>query len=145
VSPSSCAEPAALSVHLYKWEERNKPKKCVPGTKGWKKNLRSAMSEIAEEDGISSKHKKSGVGRAPCPNCSQTVPRLYALAGMMPPTKVFAPGHGNKEGVGPEQRFSEPVEGFHKNPANKGPNVPVPGVDNLGTWSLSDKGWRRHA
>ncbi|XXV11119.1 RHS repeat-associated core domain-containing protein [Sorangium sp. So ce1335] len=144
-APWNCAEPAALSAHIRDWEERNKPKKCDPGTKGWKKNLRSAMREIDEENGISSKHEKSDVARAACPNCSQTVPRLFALAGMMPPTKVLAPGYQNRRGVGPVERFSQPNEGFHKNPSNKSPNAPVPGTDNLGTWSLTNKGWRRYS
>ncbi|AUX19913.1 uncharacterized protein SOCEGT47_003670 [Sorangium cellulosum] len=144
-APWNCAEPAALSAHIKDWEERNKPKKCEPDAKGWKKNLRAAMREIDEEDGISSKHEKSNVARAACPNCSQTVPRLFALAGMMPPTRVLAPGYQNKRGLGRIERFSEPIEGFHKAQNNKAPNVPAPGTDNLGTWSLTSKGWRRHA
>lgn len=139
------AEPAALSAHLRDWEEHNKPKTCDPSTKGGRKNLRSAMREINEENGISSKHKSSEVDRTACPNCSQTVPRLFALAGMMPPTNVLAPGHQNRKGEGPIERFSEPFEGFHKSPSNKQPSTTVPGVDNLGTWSLTSKGWVRHA
>ncbi|KYF80963.1 hypothetical protein BE17_04205 [Sorangium cellulosum] len=144
-APWNCAEPAALSAHLRDWEERNSPKKCEPGAKGWKKNLRAAMREIDEEDGISSKHEKSGVARAACPNCSQTIPRLFALAGMMPPTKVLAPGYQNRKGLGPVERFSEPNDGFHGSPNNKRPNTSVAGTDNLGTWSLTSKGWRRHS
>ncbi|WP_437802127.1 RHS repeat-associated core domain-containing protein [Sorangium sp. So ce693] len=143
-APWNCAEPAALSAHIKDWEERNRPKKCEPGAEGWKKNLRSAMREIDEENGISSKHEKSSVARAPCPNCSQTVPRLFALAGMMPPTKVLAPGYQNKKGVGPLERFSKPNDSFHKDPSNKSPNISTPGTTNLGTWSLTSKGWMRH-
>ncbi|WP_441292733.1 RHS repeat-associated core domain-containing protein [Sorangium sp. KYC3313] len=83
VSPEHCAEPAALSAHLSDWEQRNQPRTCRPGDPKWRQNLRAAMNEIDREGGISS--HQGDVPRASCPNCSQTIPRLYALAGMMPP------------------------------------------------------------
>lgn len=63
----------------------------------------------------------------------------------MPPTKVLARGYPNRRGVGSLERFSKPNEGFHRVSSNKAPNAPVPNTDNLGTWSLTPKGWMRHS
>lgn len=82
--PGGCAEPAVLSAHLEEWEENNKtpppPKSCKPGDANWRENLRSAMQEV---DSISSADSEGAA--APCPNCSQLIPRLARLAKTGPP------------------------------------------------------------
>ncbi|WP_437911668.1 RHS repeat-associated core domain-containing protein [Sorangium sp. So ce302] len=143
VNPEQCAEPAALSAHLSDWEQRNPPRTCRPGDPKWRQNLRAAMNEIEREGGISS--HQGDVPRASCPNCSQTIPRLYALAGMMPPTRVIAPGFDNSQGKGPTSSTTMPSAEFNMR-ANQRPRGDVPGVDNLGTWRLDPRrGWQRHS
>jgi RHS repeat-associated protein len=92
-APSACAEPLALSRHLYDWEKRNKPARCNPPDKDWQKNLQGALGEVSS---IHSKEDKGAGGpKAACPNCGQTIPRLWALAGMSPPNGIFKGGVEN--------------------------------------------------
>ncbi|MEM6788310.1 MAG: DUF6531 domain-containing protein [Myxococcota bacterium] len=122
VGPENCAEPQALSNHLRGWEGRNAGRSCAPGQPGWRDNLRAAMGEIDPEGGIASRqgggepaNDDSWGGmdpRASCPNCSQTIPRLYRLAGMNPPDRVIAPG-ARADGSGPF-RTTPPCAGFNR-------------------------------
>jgi RHS repeat-associated protein len=90
-APEKCGEPLALSRHLYQWEKDNKPKRCNPPDKDWQKNLGSAL------DKVKSIGTKDGNDKdmAACPNCGQTIPRLWALAGKDPPNGVYKGGVEN--------------------------------------------------
>jgi RHS repeat-associated protein len=120
--PGTCAEPAALSAHLYDWEARNCPPQPPP--RAGNASLQAAMREIDPENGISSRDP-NGHPMAPCPNCSQTIPNLYHQAGMTAPPHVIAPGHPpqtiaalNRQGIlpgnpsypAPTQRFTPPQQ-----------------------------------
>ncbi|WP_437973092.1 RHS repeat-associated core domain-containing protein [Sorangium sp. So ce295] len=148
VQPQDCAEPQALSAHLEDWENRT-GLSCRPGDPDWKQHLRRAMGEINQSDGIAS--SMAGVPRASCPNCSQTIPRLYALAGMNPPNGVIAPGYGSQERSGTQTRTTRPTSGFlsdHGNRAASSFNDPrnrggtpgqAPGRSGLGTWTYDEE------
>ncbi len=151
VAPQSCAEPAALSAHLNDWERRNQPATCRPGDPNWRRNLASAMGEINPNGGITS--TLQGQPRASCPNCSQTIPRLFQLAGMQPPNNVITPGT-RADGT-PNCRTTPPAPGFHGNPdnrraapsvspQNRNQNLPV--TQNPGTFSYNEQGgyWVRN-
>lgn len=117
VPPQHCAEPWALSRHLDDWEKRNTPRTCRPRNEDWRGNLQKAMKEIDPEGGIAA--NMGGVPRAACPNCSQTIPRLYALAGMNPPANVIARGYQNQERTGLLTRTSTPAKGFQSDRINR--------------------------
>ncbi|WP_437818861.1 RHS repeat-associated core domain-containing protein [Sorangium sp. So ce1078] len=155
VQPQNCAEPQALSDHLEDWQNRT-GQSCRPGDPDWRRNLHAAMSEIDPNGGIAS--SMGGTPRASCPNCSQTIPRLYALAGMEPPNRVIAPGYQEQERNGPRARTTRPADGFlsdqgnraassFSDPRNRG-GAPghVPGRGGLGTWTYDEERgfWHRH-
>jgi len=146
--PRACAEPAALSQHIRNWEKRT-GNSCKPGDANWQENLKSALGEV---DGISSKDKTGDA--ASCPNCSQTIPRLYALAGMDPPNGKIKPG---RDMSGPTKKATRdqskeyptslPTDAFANNQANKLANTTgltpsqaaaVQGQD-LGIWKHDDE------
>ncbi|WP_437491136.1 RHS repeat-associated core domain-containing protein [Sorangium sp. So ce1014] len=155
VQPQNCAEPQALSDHLEDWQSRT-GLSCRPGDPDWRRNLRAAMGEIGTNGGIAS--SMGGTPRASCPNCSQTIPRLYALAGMDPPNRVIAPGHQGQERSGPLTRTTRPTGGFLSDQGNRGASsfndsrnrggTPgnVPGRGGLGTWTYDENRgfWHRH-
>jgi hypothetical protein len=150
VQPHNCGEPQALSNHINDWERRNPGRSCRPGDPEWRNNLSSALGEINPEGGISS--AQGTTPRAACANCSQTVPRLYTLAGRDPPPGVLAPGHQRPGGAGPQTRTTPPPPDFHS-PENRataphpisaqgGPPEPR----SLGTWTYDESRnfWHRH-
>ncbi|XXY48363.1 RHS repeat-associated core domain-containing protein [Sorangium sp. So ce269] len=155
VQPQNCAEPQALSDHLEDWQSRT-GLSCRPGDPGWRGNLRAAMGEIEPNGGIAS--SMGGTPRASCPNCSQTIPRLYALAGMAPPNRVIAPGHQDQERGGPRTRTTRPAGGFLPDQGNRAASTisdsrnrggtpgNVPGRGGLGTWTYDEERgfWHRH-
>lgn len=121
VPPANCAEPNVLSDHIRAWEKRHStpppPKSCAPGDQNWRENLASAVGEIDE---IRS-HDADGPAAA-CPNCSQTIPRLAALAGVTPPRI----GEGRDFSVPPRDgshSTSLPTAAFSSNPANRMANT----------------------
>ncbi|WP_437285704.1 RHS repeat-associated core domain-containing protein [Sorangium sp. So ce406] len=109
---ASCSEPAALSSHLRNWESRNPGQSCDPGTPQGRQNLSRALSEIG---GISSRAGTKDL--AACPNCSQTIPRLWALADPRPPSPTVAGGRAST-------RDATNVPGGLQNP--EGPRVVNP-------------------
>lgn len=90
IAPTSCSEPVALSNYLNDWQRRT-GQTCDPGTPQGRKELNGALSQMK---GIS-----SNVGAAPmaaCPNCSQTISRLFQLAD--PPAPMPTVGAGQATG-----------------------------------------------
>jgi RHS repeat-associated protein len=146
VPTHGCAEPWALSAHLDDWERRNAPRTCRPDDPSWRSNLQNALGEIDPNGGIAS--NMDGTPRAACPNCSQTIPRLWALAGQMPPTNVIAPGfqqqnHPSRTNFHPT---TPPSRDFSRNAAqNQMSNTNAYGQQNLGVWSHDGSQWRRRA
>lgn len=142
-TPSSgCAEPWALSRHLDDWESRNAPKTCRPEDPRWRDNLKAALGEINPRGGIAS--AEVDLPRASCPNCSQTIPRLWALAGQMPPNGVIAPGYQGKRRRGPVGPTTDPAPlYFHHQSSNHLASTSDYGVRQLGTWSHGETGWKR--
>ncbi|WP_437591077.1 DUF6531 domain-containing protein [Sorangium sp. So ce1000] len=142
-TPSSgCAEPWALSRHLDDWESRNAPKTCRPEDPRWRDNLKSALGEINPRGGIAS--AEGDLPRASCPNCSQTIPRLWALAGQMPPNGVIAPGYQGKRRRGPVGPTTDPAPlYFHHQSSNHLASTSAYGDRQLGTWSHGENGWKR--
>lgn len=74
--PSWCSEPYAISNYLRDYEQRNGVS-CDPGTPEGQRHLRRALRRM----GPIGSTDKDGAACAPCPNCSQTLARLHALAG----------------------------------------------------------------
>ncbi|WP_437296340.1 RHS repeat-associated core domain-containing protein [Sorangium sp. So ce426] len=142
-TPSSgCAEPWALSRHLDDWESRNAPKTCRPEDPKWRANLKAALGEITPRGGIAS--AEGDLPRASCPNCSQTIPRLWALAGQMPPNGVIAPGYQGKRRRGPVGPTTDPAPAlFHHDPSNHLASTNDYGALQLGTWSRGENEWKR--
>ena len=154
IDPSNCAEPAALSAHIEDFEGRT-GRSCRPGEPGWRENLGAAMAEIDPEGGIASRFGSGDPNddaawdgmdpRASCPNCSQTIPRMYRLGQQDPPGRVIAPG-ARADGSGPH-RTTEPRQGFHTGEnASAGPIVdnagnpvqPQPHRPRPGTWDYDE-------
>ncbi|WP_437508288.1 RHS repeat-associated core domain-containing protein [Sorangium sp. So ce1099] len=109
---ASCSEPAALSAHLWDWQRRNPGQSCDPGTPQGRQNLNTALSEVG---GISSRAGTKDL--AACPNCSQTISRLWALADPPLPPPSVAGGRTST-------RDATPVPGGYQNP--EGPRVVNP-------------------
>jgi RHS repeat-associated protein len=130
-SRGKCAEPAAMSDHLYGWEAANPPNKCNPPDPNWQKNLGSAMNQIDPNGGIASGTKKGGLPA--CENCGQMVARLYALSGQTPPSGVIVPGTAG----GITAPMMNPTDAQLNNPANAAQNGgPWPGGPaTLGTYT----------
>ncbi|MGK3998497.1 RHS repeat-associated core domain-containing protein [Sorangium sp. So ce1024] len=140
--PSGCAEPWALSRHLNDWEARNAPRTCRPEDPRWRENLRSALGEINPRGGIAS--TQDGVPRASCPNCSQTIPRLWALAGQMPPNGVIAPGYQGQRRRGEYGPTTSPAVELSRRPVeNQRAATEAYGDLDLGIWDHGRNGWRR--
>ncbi|WP_434044971.1 MULTISPECIES: YwqJ-related putative deaminase [Sorangium] len=74
--PSWCSEPHAISNYLRDYEQRNGAS-CDPGTPQGQRHLRRALRRM----GPIGSTDVNGTACAPCPNCSQTLARLHALAG----------------------------------------------------------------
>ncbi|WP_437659614.1 YwqJ-related putative deaminase [Sorangium sp. So ce1182] len=89
--PSWCSEPHAISNYLRDYEDRNGVR-CDPGTPEGQRQLRRALRRM----GPIGSTDVSGTDCAPCPNCSQTLARLHALAGTgrQPETIPASPPRG---------------------------------------------------
>ena len=110
-----------LSDHIRDWETRNRPRTCRPGQPGWRRNLGSALDEV---QGMQS---DTGTANIPaCPNCSQMIPRLWAMAGRDPP---------RPSEVGGAMNPANPT--YYANPSNRltRPNRPG-GIQNVGTYRV---------
>ncbi|WP_437760529.1 RHS repeat-associated core domain-containing protein [Sorangium sp. So ce1389] len=81
---TQCGDPHAFSDYIRAWENSHTPpRRCDPATARGRRNLRNALRSV---DSFESNQIGKGAGpRAPCPNCSQTISRLHALAGLPPP------------------------------------------------------------
>lgn len=111
---SSCAEPAALSKYLKKWQDDNGGASCDPGTLQGRQNLHRALSGIGS---ISS--KMGSTPMAACPNCSQTLSRLWALAEPPLPSPIMQPGQA-------ASRDTTQIPGGYQNPQT-GRTIPKDG------------------
>jgi RHS repeat-associated protein len=78
--PVDCAEPAALSAYLLKWEEDDEEVLDPGNTKQVAWALGSITSIEASQAG--------GHSRSPCPNCSQLFAKLQALYGEPTSNKI---------------------------------------------------------
>ncbi|WP_165373726.1 MULTISPECIES: YwqJ-related putative deaminase [Sorangium] len=89
--PSWCSEPHAISNYLHDYEDRNGVR-CDPGTPEGQRHLRRALRRM----GPIGSTDVNGTACAPCPNCSQTLARLHALAGtgQQPETIPASPPRG---------------------------------------------------
>src|SRR5690606_36408326 len=128
---------------------RNPPRTCSPEDPAWRGNLKEALGEIDPNGGIASSMSEERTGRVPraaCPNCSQTIPRLWASAGQMPPTNVIAPGqqqprHPSRTEVSP---VTPPARDYTRNAAqNQRAATNAYGEQNLGVWHHDGQQWRR--
>jgi len=101
-----CGDPHAFSNYLRAWENSHTPpRRCDPATPAGRGNLAAALGSISGFQAHQTGGKSPGP-RAPCPNCSQTISRLYGLAGMPPPgAEVIRPG-----------RFVENQSGSYEDP-----------------------------
>ncbi|XXT16678.1 YwqJ-related putative deaminase [Sorangium sp. So ce429] len=89
--PSWCSEPHAISNYLRDYEDRHGVR-CDPGTPEGQRQLRRALRRM----GPVGSTDVGGTPCAPCPNCSQTLARLHALAGtgQQPETIPASPPRG---------------------------------------------------
>ncbi|WP_437518564.1 RHS repeat-associated core domain-containing protein [Sorangium sp. So ce1099] len=136
-APSACGEPLALSRHLYDWERRNKPNRCNPPDTSWQRNLQGALGEV---QGIGSNADRGRGGPLnACPNCGQTIPRLWALAGLPPPNGVYQGGVDN-----PANPAWNPAANQGQNASTAAFNDPGTGAPiNPGAYTFSGGGWVR--
>lgn len=80
----TATDPEALSDYLKQWES-DTGRSCNPDDPRWQTNLQDALNSI---DSVKSYrgNDKDTLEQA-CPNCSQTLPRLWNLAGLEPPNQ----------------------------------------------------------
>ncbi|MEZ4307511.1 MAG: RHS repeat-associated core domain-containing protein [Polyangiaceae bacterium] len=84
-SPTTCAEPRAVSEHIRSWEGiHNGGKQLDPNNPRDRRNIQKCLGSI---QGIRSE-QSDGRRRAPCPNCSQLLTNLYDTWGEPHPNKV---------------------------------------------------------
>lgn len=81
-----CAEPAVLSNYLRDYERRT-GRSCDPGSPEGRRNLSHALSQVRSMEAttdpgrpMQGQQTRRAQQRSPCPNCSQTISRLWALA-----------------------------------------------------------------
>ncbi|WP_437950815.1 RHS repeat-associated core domain-containing protein [Sorangium sp. So ce296] len=79
-NPALCAEPKAMSDYLKQWEQAT-GKRIDTKTEEGRKNLQQALKDTKN---IEAKWDGDGQIKQACPNCSQTLPRLWKLAGLDP-------------------------------------------------------------
>ncbi|XXT20476.1 RHS repeat-associated core domain-containing protein [Sorangium sp. So ce429] len=91
-NPEDCSEPKALSDYLNRWEEKT-GKSCHPDDPNWQSHLQEALGGIESIKSYKGSNKDS-LEQA-CPNCTQTIARLWSLAGRPPPDSKV-PGGGTK-------------------------------------------------
>jgi RHS repeat-associated protein len=84
-----CSEPKALSDYLKQWE-LDTGKSCRPGHESWQTHLGEALDSIGGARSYMGTNNDQ-LEQA-CSNCSQTVPRLWGLAGKTPPGAEKVPG-----------------------------------------------------
>ncbi len=89
---TQCGDMQAFSNFLNRWESaQDPPRRCDPATAQGRANLNDALGDINR---FESNQTGGNAGpRAPCPNCSQAIQRLYGLGGRPPPgAAVIQPG-----------------------------------------------------
>jgi RHS repeat-associated protein len=116
--PEGCAEPQVLSEHIRDFERRT-GRSCEPGAPGWRRNLRSALREV---DTMRSETGSNDAVPA-CANCSQTIPRLWTMAGLPPPDGRVIGGGTNAS------------RDYNTNPTSHLSRPNDAGYQNLGTWT----------
>ncbi|WP_437320647.1 RHS repeat-associated core domain-containing protein [Sorangium sp. So ce385] len=79
-----CGDPHAFSEYLYQWENQN-GRRCDPATRQGRSALRDALQSIDRFESERTSPNRPTEAFTPCPNCSQTISRLYGLAGLHPP------------------------------------------------------------
>ncbi|MGK3982502.1 RHS repeat-associated core domain-containing protein [Sorangium sp. So ce136] len=133
-NPALCAEPKAMSDYLKQWEETTG--KCIDTkTEEGRKNLQDALKDIKN---IEAKWDGDGQNKQACPNCSQTLPRLWKLAGLDPNdpqhglTKKMPAG--GTSAVSPPE-WGKPFRGDYRDPS-KHP------TDALGKWHYHEGRWQ---
>ncbi|WP_437739684.1 RHS repeat-associated core domain-containing protein [Sorangium sp. So ce1504] len=124
---TKCAEPHVLSDHIKDWEART-GKSCKPGMPRWRQNLRDALGDVE------SMRAESGSGAIPaCPNCSQTIPRLWTMAGLKPPRPSEVGGATNPKNPA-----------YYDNPSNRLSQPQRPGgIHDVGTWKVTGNQFQR--
>jgi RHS repeat-associated protein len=133
-NPALCAEPKAMSDYLKQWENAT-GKRIDPKTEDGKRNLQQALKDIKS---VESKWDGDGNIKQACPNCSQTLPRLWKLAGLDPNdpehglTKKM-PAGGTSAVTPPE--WGKPFKADYRDPA-KHP------TDGLGKWHYHEGRWQ---
>jgi RHS repeat-associated protein len=113
--PIDCAEPAALSAYLFKWEEDNK-EVLDPGNK---EQVARALGSITSIEAS----QPGGHKRSPCPNCSQMFANLQAQYGE-PTSDKIKPGYVGPKAEGEMTNFMPPVASFQRAEAAQSPNKP---------------------
>jgi RHS repeat-associated protein len=133
-NPAVCAEPKALSDYLKKWE-KDSGHRIDPKTEDGRKNLRKALINI---DSIEAKWDGDGEVKPACPNCSQTLPRLWKLAGLDPNDpehglnrKMLAGGTQADSRPGWGKPFKEDYKDSSRHP-----------TDSLGKWHYQNGAWK---
>ncbi|WP_437967869.1 RHS repeat-associated core domain-containing protein [Sorangium sp. So ce260] len=81
-----CSEPDAVSRYLQDYERRNGVS-CDPGTPQGQRHLRRALRRMGSIGSNDSDSNETAC--APCPNCSQMLSRLHAMAGVGQPPPVI--------------------------------------------------------
>ena len=85
IPATHCGDMHAFSDYLNQWENsHNPPRRCDPATPAGRANLDDALSNVSNLRSEQTGGSNPGT-RAPCPNCSQSIQRLYGLAGLSPP------------------------------------------------------------
>jgi RHS repeat-associated protein len=114
-NPALCAEPKAMSDYFNQWEKTT-GKRIDPDTEEGRKNLQQALKDIKN---IEASWNGDGEIKQACPNCSQTLPRLWKLAGLGPNdpehglTKKM-PAGGTSAITPPE--WGQPFRGDYRDP-----------------------------
>ncbi|WP_187345851.1 RHS repeat-associated core domain-containing protein [Sorangium cellulosum] len=139
-NPEDCSEPKALSDYLNRWEEKT-GKSCHPDDPNWQNHLQEALGGIESIKSYKGSNKDS-LEQA-CPNCTQTIARLWSLAGLPPPgSKV--PGGGTRFApADPKWNPAwSPGKSDAQSPTTKGTYKDKDGnVVQPGAWHHDGSGW----
>lgn len=146
----ACAEPAALSNHLWWWEQHNSGFRCNPPDPDWQTHLRAALALLNPDGGL--RVGSQTMSYPACPNCGQLLARLFALAEMTPLGKLLVPPSAK---LVPVARVRNAETAFLDDPANAdfsglgplGQAADWPGAPaTLGTWRYRShtSGFTRH-
>jgi RHS repeat-associated protein len=133
-SMTQCGDPHAFSQYLFAWENQN-GRRCDPATPQGQANLRDALQSINSFQSERTRNIPNPPPPqpfAPCPNCSQTISRLYGSAGLNPPGTPGSAEAPSPNGTNTTMRDGRRVDTSTGTYESPDPNSPLQQQPNAG-------------